>query len=135
MRSSSYLRLVRDEPCFGALDEDDGPLREITLDEDTSPRRKSRANRLLRLQTRAALFASPTTPCSAQEVANVLGMRDSDIRALQPAGLRRYGRSLKAPFDEWIAALHADAATEPAPRRRQRPTSRRLQALGGPKRR
>ncbi|MCB9796074.1 MAG: hypothetical protein H6741_25535 [Alphaproteobacteria bacterium] len=131
----SHLRLVTDPPRFGALDEDDGPLREVTLDHDPTPRRKSKADRLLRLQARAALFASPTTPCSAQEVADVLGLRDGDVRALQPAGLRRYGRSLKAPFGAWIAALHDETPTEFAPRRRTRATTPRLQALGGPKRR
>ncbi|MCB9793187.1 MAG: site-specific integrase [Alphaproteobacteria bacterium] len=141
------LALVMSEPCFGALEDSGRPLREITLDDrDRAPSHGlSQRDRLYRVQVRAALFASPNTPCSAREVADVLGVRKSVVRALRPAELRAYGRSCKAPFGAWVAALHATAPTlrptnDAAPERRARRAGPRrdaasplLKPLGGPK--
>ena len=141
-----HLQLVMSEPCFGELEDDDGPLREITLDDRDRALSQgpSQRDRLYRVQVRAALFASPDTPCSAREVADVLGVRESVVRKLRPAGLRAYGRSRKAPFGAWVAALHEappahrptnDAAPVRRARRRPRPdtASPLLKPLGGPK--
>ncbi|MCB9765235.1 MAG: hypothetical protein H6739_36005 [Alphaproteobacteria bacterium] len=123
-----HLRLLSEpvEAVFAGVDDD--------ADDPVSGRRRTRADRLDRLLVRAALYASPSTPCSAQEVADALGMREGDVRRLNPAGLRRYGRSLRAPFSCWLDALH-DKDDAPPPRRRERIRSPRLRPLGGPKHR
>ena len=119
-------RLIRDGmPTFGEGD-----------DEPASGRLQ--ADRLRRLHARAALFATPETLCSTQDVADVFGVREGDVRAARPASARRIGRAWMAPFGDWLVALHIDldvlaAQTEArrAPRVREI-TLPTLRPLGGP---
>ena len=101
--------------------------------------------RMARLRVRALLFANPDTPCSASEVASVLGVRESAVRDARPASARKLGRALVAPFAHWLRSLNragvlpaftdleGDAPGRP---RRARGASRapRLVPLGGPHR-
>ncbi|MCB9759559.1 MAG: hypothetical protein H6739_06935 [Alphaproteobacteria bacterium] len=103
------------------------------------------AQRLRRLHVRAALYASPETLCTAKEFAGVMGLREATARKLQPASLRPVGRSKRAPFRCWLAALDGEPVVHdavpiehPTPQRSRRPkrsTSRSLTPLGGPARR
>ncbi|MCB9765239.1 MAG: hypothetical protein H6739_36025 [Alphaproteobacteria bacterium] len=140
----SLVRSARaefDPPRFDGEDCGDGPEREVTL---SAPRRRTQGERLRRLHVRAVLYGSPDTCCSAVEFADAMGMREGDARALQPLGLRRLGRSLRAPFGAWLDALFgadpsddADPIALPAPRpasRRRRSGPRKLKPLGGRRR-
>lgn len=116
------------EPSFGGV-------------EDDPDRRWDR--RLARLQVRAMLFANPDTPCSSEEVAAVLGLRQGTVRDARPTTARSMGRALVAPFGHWVVALRR-AAVPPswptelddgldrplAPRTHAR--APRLLPLGGP---
>lgn len=120
------------EPSFG------GPL-------DEEPRGRSLDPRLARLHVRAMLFANPATPCSTEEVAAVLGLRQGSVRDARPASTQRVGRALVAPFGHWLLALERaglvprwddevpDVARAEGPARRRRVTAPKLEALGGPR--
>ncbi len=123
------VRVPSDSPRFGGLDEDE-ELRPAT--------RRVQADRLRRLHTRAVLFATPETLCSTQDIADVFGIAEGDVRASRPISARRIGRAWMAPFADWLVALHinldAMADESDAPRRRpirdiEPPT---LRPLGGP---
>ncbi len=132
-------RVVPDQPSFGGVDDADAALTPLS----------TRHRRLLRLQVRALLFANADTICSAVEVASVLGIRESDVRAARPAAARPCGRALMAPFHMWLDALRAagilpgwggdpsphPVASTPPSRPGRSPTAPRLQPLGGPRRR
>ena len=70
--------------------------------------RQLQADRLRRLHARAALFATRETLCSTQDIADVFGVREGDVRAARPATARQIGRAWMAPFGDWLAALHID---------------------------
>ncbi|MCB9764981.1 MAG: hypothetical protein H6739_34730 [Alphaproteobacteria bacterium] len=141
-QSATACDLGGDPPRFEGEADPTDDAREVTLAEPTP--RQRRADRLRRLQARAALFASPETCCSATEFADVMGMREGDARCLQPAGLTPSGRSRRAPFRAWLDALHCrDVANDPepaeipAPRPVKRPRHARprtLKPLGGHRR-
>lgn len=123
------VRHVPDGPSFGGLDEE-------PADERAS--RRVQADRLRRLQARAALYATPATLCSTQDVADVFGVREADVRAARPASARRLGRAWMAPFGEWLMALGIDldalVAQAELPRvvRTRTPAAPTLRPLGGP---
>jgi hypothetical protein len=106
-------------------------------DGDPAPRRVQ-ADRLRRLQARAALYATPTTLCSTQDIADVFALRESDVRAARPASARHVGRAWMAPFGDWLAVLGVDvaalAARTEAPRelRVRSSSAPTLRPLGGP---
>jgi hypothetical protein len=56
----------------------------------------------------AALFATPETLCSIQDVADVFGVSEGDERAARRASARRIGRAWMAPFGGSLVALHID---------------------------
>ena len=100
--------------------------------------KQTQADRLRRLHARAALFATPETFCSTQDIADVFGLRESDVRAARPLTARRIGRACMAPFGDWLVAIGIDldaladrtAATRaPTVRTVDTPT---LRPLGGP---
>lgn len=121
------VRRLPDEPSFGGEEEPEQP----------APRRVQ-ADRLRRLQARAALYATPGTLCSTQDIADVFGLRESDVRAARPASARRLGRAWLAPFGDWLAALGIDldalATANDRPRliRTRTPAAPTLRPLGGP---
>lgn len=104
---------------------------------DPVPRRVQ-ADRLRRLQARAALYATPATLCSTQDIADVFALRESDARACRPESARRIGRTWMAPFGDWLVALGVDleglAAQAEVPRvvRVRAPSAPTLRPLGGP---
>jgi hypothetical protein len=120
-------RIVPDVPSFGGGDEEVVPA---------SPR--VQADRLRRLQARAALYATPATLCSTQDVADVFGLREGDVRLARPASARRLGRAWLAPFGDWLVALGidlpalAEAVEEIRAPRTRTVTLPTLRPLGGP---
>lgn len=122
----------------------DRPLRRLdafpSFGGDDAPQasKQTQADRLRRLHARAALFATPETFCSTQDIADVFGLRESDVRAARPLTARRIGRACMAPFGDWLVAIGIDldaladrtAATRaPTVRTVDTPT---LRPLGGP---
>lgn len=123
------VRVACDTPSFGGLNED----------EDFRPAtRRVQADRLRRLHTRAVLFATPETLCATQDIADVFGIAEGDVRASRPPTARRIGRAWMAPFADWLQALRIDldamADQTDAPRRRsvREITAPTLRPLGGP---
>jgi hypothetical protein len=127
VRLDAPVRRAPDGPVFGGDDEPE-PL---------APRRVQ-ADRLRRLQARAALYTTPATLCSTQDIADVFALRESEVRASRPANARRIGRAWMAPFGDWLVALGVDlgrlAAQAEAPRviRTRAPAAPTLRPLGGP---
>lgn len=121
------LRRAPDGPVFGGDDEPEAPAT-----------RRVQADRLRRLQARAALYTTPATLCSTQDIADVFALREADVRAARPPGARRIGRAWMAPFGDWLVALGVDlgglAAQAEAPRvvRTRAPAAPTLRPLGGP---
>lgn len=124
-------------PVFGGVDENGGP---------EPPGSTRRGRKSWRIQVRALLFANPDTPCSVEEVANVLGIQEGKVRGVRPATAQYVGKALMAPFGHWLVSLR-DAGILPTwteegeasnvvrePRRA--PPARRhggqLEPLGGP---
>ena len=70
-----------------------------------SPARRERKQRFERLQVRAFLYQNPATPCTAQDVAEVFGLRESAVRSCRPVTAKKCGRGLLAPFSHWRTAL------------------------------
>lgn len=103
LRAVRRLRLDRPgrrapcSPVFGGDEDDVVPA---------APR--VQLDRLRRLQARAALFATPETLCSTEDVADVFGLRQGDVRAVRPETARRIGRAWMAPFGDWLRALRID---------------------------
>jgi hypothetical protein len=127
VRLDAPVRRVPDGPVFGGDDKPEAPAT-----------RRVQADRLRRLQARAALYATPATLCSTQDIADVFALRESDVRASRPASARRVGRAWMAPFGDWLVALGVDldglAAQAEAPRvvRTRAPAAPTLRPLGGP---
>ena len=84
------------QPAFGGVDDAGTP--------DHLPASRRERNSL-RVQVRAILYANPETPCSIEEVANVLGLREGDVRNARPDTAQLVGRALMAPFGHWLGGL------------------------------
>jgi len=125
------------QPVFRGIDDGETPV----------PRPASRReHNSLRVQVRALLYCNPETPCSVEEVANVLGLREGDVRNARPGTAKRVGRAIMAPFGHWLVGLRQaglmptwtdDAephplAAVPRPQARTRPRSGQIMPLGGP---
>jgi len=89
------------------------------------------------------LFANPDTPCSSEEVAAVLGLRQATVRDARPGTARQMGRAMVAPFGHWVVALRRAAVLPSWPEelndgidrasaRRAQARAPRLLPLGGP---
>jgi hypothetical protein len=128
LRLDAPVRPFPDEPRFGGEEDAEAPAT-----------RRVQADRLRRLQARAALYATPDTLCSTQDIADVFALREADVRAARPPSARTIGRAWMAPFGDWLRALGVDlaflATAQPEPPRAARtrtsavPT---LVPLGGP---
>ncbi|MFH1466502.1 MAG: hypothetical protein ABIO70_19110 [Pseudomonadota bacterium] len=130
------------QPVFG------GEIEDASEPNEPGRSRRSRQDRFQRLQTRAWLYAHPDTPCTAGDVAEILGLREGDVRAARPESIQPCGRGLLAPFGHWKAALEAagllpvwgeqapaDTPMVPTPAPRARGLrAQRLANLGGPRR-
>lgn len=83
-----------------------------TFDEgdDAPASGRLQADRLRHLHARATLVATPETPCSTQDIADVFCVREGDVRAARPASARRIGRAWMAPFGDCLVALQIDLA-------------------------
>ena len=74
-------------------------------DPQDTPLSASDTRLLLRLSTRAALYAAPETLITAREFCRAMAVRARSARQLKPPTLVRVGNSNRAPFREWLAQL------------------------------
>lgn len=130
-----------------AEDVDEPALRTRLPSTASVGRSRTAQDRLQRISTRSHLHAAPGTLVSASEIALVFGFAEGLARELRPASCRKVGRSLMAPFGDWLKALEPllgasapdqvdeqqpNQAPAPVPHRdRRRP--RTLRSIGGPR--